>query len=255
MDTDAFTPKDIKIMDDSSIYVQPPQKMIVPSFIRLFVMSRILKHRNVSVDQIQQMVKVIKDSTKQQIAQDILTRLINDGIQKYMKKWFNEKEQAQVIEIIFNQIISKHFEKEYQHIMTYACSDHDNNNRKSQHCNYQRLVFNSDDLMCLIFQFVELEEGFTGDLINCSLVNSHWLYQSWNPNSIYHLRLDTLMKNTIKMTRNMKRNLSRVSDWDRIGTLSSKWQRVATVKSVRIEIGTRESGKYTCNFHMNCKIQ
>ena len=235
-------------MDDWTINVPSPEKVTVPSFIRLFVMTRILKHCIVGVDQIKQMVTVIKDSKQEQLAQDILTRLINDGIKKYMEKWFNEKEQIQVIEIIFNSIILKQFEKEYQTIMTYNI----NGNLKNK-CGqyYQTLVFNNDDIMSLIFQFVELKKGFTGDLINCSFVNSHWLYQSWNPNSIYDLCLNTLINNTIKMTCNMTPVKSVSNNWDpekssnddhdqKVGgkdldrILSSKWQRVCNVKSVHI---------------------
>ena len=224
-------------MDDWTIKVPPPEKVIVPSFIRLFVIARILKHCNASVDQIKQMVKVIKDLKQQQTAQDILIRLINDGIKKYMEKWFNEKEQIQVIEMMFNTIILKQFEKEYQTIM--RCDD----NNKSQY--YQRLVLNADDLMCLIFQFIKLKETFTGDLINCGLVNSYWLYQTWNPNTIYYLCLNRLITNTIRMTRNLKESNdkgSKVYDLDRI--LSSKWQRVATVKSVHIGLYNSVPSQY-----------
>ena len=221
----------IKKNDEWSIKVQPPEKVIVPSFIRLFIMARILNHCNVSVDQIKQMVTVIK-YLQQQVAQDILIRLTNDGIKKYMQKWFSEKEQAQVIEMIFKRIIFKQFEKEYQTIMTY------NDKKKSQY--YQRLVFNTDDLMCLIFQFTRFDATFTGDLINCSLVNSHWLYQSWNLNSIYYLDLDTLINTTMSCNAKVcesshKSDTSNDYNWrqglDRI--LSSKWQRVANVKSVQ----------------------
>ena len=162
-----------KIDDDWTIKVQPPEKVIVPSFIRLFVMARILKHCAVSVDQIKHMVTVIHDVNEQQVGQDILIRSIKNGIKKYMEKWFNEKEQVKTIEVIFNRIILKQFHKEYQSIMIYKPNEID---IKSQYC--QTMVFNTNDLMCLIFEYVRLDDTFTGDLINCSLVNSHWLYQS-----------------------------------------------------------------------------
>ena len=213
--------------------VQPSEKVIAPSFIRLFVMARVLKHCNVSIDQIKQVVTVTHDLKQQEIAQDILTRLIEDGIKKYMQKWFNEKEQRQVIEIIFNRIILKQFEKEYQSIVNYRDKANDINSSKSQY--YQTLVFNTDDLMYLIFQFVRLSEDFTDDLINCSLVNSGWLYQSWHPNSIYHVCLDTLIEKTIRMTKCPKSEQStKVKDVDRI--LASKWQRVVNVKSVLVAL-------------------
>ena len=225
-------------MDDWTIKASPPEKVIVPSFVRLFVIARIVNHCNVVVDGTKQMVTVIKDLKQQQIAQDILTRLTNDGIKKYMEKWFSEKEQIQVIEIIFNKIILKQFEKEYQATMIYNIND----SKRSEY--YQTLVFNTDDLISLIFQFIELNETFTGDLINCSLVNSHWLYQSWNPNSIYKLRLDRLITNTIKMTCNTtvsaSNNLEKSNDQlcgkDLGRILSSKWQRVSNVKSLQIAL-------------------
>ena len=222
-------------MDDWKVKVQPCEKVFVPSFIRLFVMTRILKHCNVSVEHIKQMETTIQDLKQQQIAHSILTRLINDGIKKYMEKWFNEKEQRQVIEIIFNTIILKKFEKEYKSIVNHnnKTNDINSSNCKSQY--YQRLVFNTDDLMYLIFQFVELSQQFSGDLINCSLVNSDWLYQSWNPNSIYYLCLDSLINNTVRMTKRPKSEQStEMKDVDRI--LASKWQRVVNVKSVLVRL-------------------
>ena len=186
-------------------------------------MARILNHCSVSADQIKQMVTIMHDSEQQQVGQEILTRLVNDGIKKYMEKWFNEKKQRQVIELVFNTIIIKNFEKEYQNTVTY---NKIGNDCKSQY--YQTMVFNMDDLMCFIFQFV-------CDLINCSLVNSYWLCHSWNPNSIYHFCLTKLIKNTIEMIHSTNiSNDNRQNRMDRI--LSSKWQRVVNVKSVEMSL-------------------
>ena len=223
-------------MQDWSMNVQPPDKVVVPSFIRLFMFARILKQCNVSVDQIKQMVTTIHDLKQQQVACDILTRLRNNGIKKYMAKWFNEKEQMKVIEVIFSRIILTQFEKEYHAIITYKAkngTDTRSGAGKSQY--YQTLVFNTHDLMCFIFQFMSIWQNFIGDLINCGLVNSNWLYQSWNPNSLYHLTLHQLMTNTAALMRNKKaytKHKSKKSYYDRI--LSSKWQRIVNVKSVRI---------------------
>ena len=62
-----------------------------------------------------------------------------------MRKWFNEKEQTQSIEVILDTIIYKY-------------KTNHNVGHKSQY--YQRLVFNTDDLMSLIFQFVQLSEYY-----------------------------------------------------------------------------------------------
>ena len=202
------------------------------------MIARILKHCNVSVEHINQMVAVIKDLKQQQIAQDIVTRSMNDGIKKYMEKWFNDKEQRQEIEIIVNKIIIKQFEKEYQNTMKYKCQENGDGTNSSKSQYYQTLVFNADDLMCLIFQFIPLRKKFNGDLFNCSLVNSHWLYQSWNPNSIYHLCLNKLIYNTMTLNERVSQSakLNKCDGWrqDLDGTLLSKWQRIVNVKSVRI---------------------
>ena len=202
--------------------------LTAPSFLRLFVSARIIwqymndmnnKGGN-SFDQdqsIKDLTNVFKDDHDvhtRSVANQIVTRLLNNGIKIYMKKWYNEKEQANIIEMIFNKIIVKKFEKEYNQLMTYKTDDR----------YYQDLVFNSSDLMCQIFEYLEWGYGIYLDLFSCSLVNSHWLYHSCNLNCVYFARLDKLMKKTIKYKKKEDNNVTRM------------WQRLIHAKSIHIRL-------------------
>ena len=198
----------------------------IPSFIRLFVIRRIIdKHIKNSKNQKKaiatkeiikdldlEMASGFKDNEKyQSLARNIVTRLIKYGIKKFMSKDYNEKEQANIIEDIFNKIISKKFGAEYYQMIEYKT----NSDKTNVHY-YQNLLFNSIDLMNQIFQYLEWGIRFDGDLYSCSLVNSHWLYHVWNPNSVYHVDFNELFKYYDASSRK----------WTRI------WQRLYNVKSV-----------------------
>ena len=125
--------------------------------------------------------------------------------------------------MIFNQIILKRFEKEYNQIITYT----NNNKQNGNHCcsnYYQNLVFESNDLMCLILQYLHICDNyrFAADLLSCSLVSSIWLYHAWNINSVYHVLLDGLFWQTLTETRNEngESNVRRM------------WQRLTHAKSI-----------------------
>ena len=79
----------------------------VPSFIRLFVINRIItKHaknintnddnRITTMDQekLQTLVEILKDKHIHETAHKILSQLAQYGIKTYMEKCYNEKEQA-----------------------------------------------------------------------------------------------------------------------------------------------------------------
>ena len=205
-------------MDDWATEFKPADKVNVPSFIRLFIIARVLKSVNTNNDTIKKLASEMGDSKTRQIVENILTKLTTNGIKKYMKYHFKAEEQIQTIEKIFNDIILKKYEKEYVKIITYT---HDSGSEY-----YQSAVFNTDDLMCYIFEFIELESHFTGDLINCGLVNSHWLYQSWNTNLIYPFGLDKLISDTIHLW--LRSDIKNDVASAHIG----KWQRIANVKSI-----------------------
>ena len=182
----------------------------VPSFIRLFVINRILckyisdrKQNECSNSRsfMEQLANVFKGgSTKiaietkliedlvnafsnnveiKTIVNNILTKLVNDGIKKYMNEWYNEQRQANIIEEIVNRIILQKFETEYNKLITFM-DDYNSNDNSGLKVNckyYQNLVFNSNDLMSIIFQYLEWGRKFNADLFCCSLVNSRWLFK------------------------------------------------------------------------------
>ena len=228
----------------------------VPSFVRLFVIRRIIvkyinytnnkqrsteslmkklaksftnsKNKNPTPNEtfIKQLVTVFNgndsDSVKiKKLATFILTRLINDGIKMYMKKWYNEREQSNVIEEIFNKIILKQFAKEYNELITYKTNNNAYDINENDYF-YQDLVFSSIDLMPEIFQYLEWGEDFKQDLLQCSLVNSDWFYHVWNVNSVYKLDLEPLVEQTLKCQHNEDSTVTRL------------WQRLIHAKSLRL---------------------
>ena len=199
----------------------------VPSFIRLFVINRVLtlvNERNDSGDSkiktLKNMVLILQNEKFQESAMEILFRLQKDGIKEYMSQYYIEKEQSNIIELIFNKIILHKFEKQYQKIITYVSKNGDDNDINDH---YQSVVFNMNDLMCLIFQFLQYESTFKGDLYSCSLVNSHWLYHCWNPNSVYFVNLSYLFKKTMEQIKSGTRN-----------SCFRTWQRFCNVKSISL---------------------
>ena len=73
------------------------------------------------------------------------------------------------------------FPNEYNKLTTCVCNSNSNNNNYND---YKCQVFNSRDLMCKIFHYLYYSFEFDGDLFECSLVNSHWLYHAWDINCI-----------------------------------------------------------------------
>lgn len=186
----------------------------IPSFILLFMMNRIL-HRHSHIGQISDLVAELECET----AKDILEQLLKDGIKKYMECRFNAK-QPEIIELIFDQIILTKFKKEYHNTISYDF----NNNSKSKF--YQRLVFNTKDLMCTIFKYVDCGNKLIyhrgtlkGDLFKCSLVCSHWLYHTWNPNVVHYFVMNDIATETIKPNNSQH-------------SIITAWQRIVGVQSV-----------------------
>ena len=162
-------------------------KIETPSFIRLFVIRRVIenylkncnkKEKNAKIEKLANIFS--KTPETKSIVFDTITRLINDGIKKYMNKWYNDKTQPTIIEMIFNEIILKEFEKEYHKLVTCVGNEFERN---------MIVVFNSRDLMSERFKYSNY-----GDIVSCSLVNSHWLYYALNIN-VYSVddELDTIV--------------------------------------------------------------
>ena len=155
-------------------------RVIVPSFIHLFVIRRILcKYQQNSRKKISNLLNQhFKPICKHKAARFILLRLVNNELKKYMKQWYKEKD-SKIISMIFNQIILTQYHKAYAKLTKYNYKQH----KKSAY--YQSALFNTADVMCNIFQFLNFKRLNKynssvnhGDLVNCSFVCTHWLYHS-----------------------------------------------------------------------------
>ena len=221
----------------------------VPSFIRLFVIRRIIDNYckdkcNILVTSEQRILfncKLIGDLAKvfdnniktQETVKDILYRLVNFGIKIYMQNDYNESKQAHVVEEIFKKIIFTKFEKEYTELTTLnSINNNDNANTTNEIYYYQNLVFNSNDMMSTIFEYLDYGDQFDGDLFCCSLVNSYWLYHSWNVNSVYHVNLDRLIEETLKYND--------IENED--NCVLRLWQRLIYVKSIAVRVSYETAG-------------
>ena len=193
--------------DNWKLDVTVPFKPPVPNFMRLFIFNRIFKSidKSTKID-VEKLVSAFSKNNKQKtMAQDIISNLIKYGIKSYMNKFYKES-QSSMIEKIFDEIISQHdqFGQEYKKITTYSNINNDENNKESRSGTfYQNLLFNTSDLMHLIFQFGNdtsnidlsyISESSDADLDDFSLVCSHWFYYAFHPNSIYTSNLTQLVK-------------------------------------------------------------
>ena len=220
-------------------------KIKVPNFIRLFAFKRILCEHMSDIgidtrlsreDYIKDLVAgVFKNDEKSLFqAYTMLTRLTNDGINHYMSWWYHEIYESNIVEIVFNKIILDKFEYEYGKVtyFTPLTNDNDdddengndndiNDNDSSIVIDYQCLVFNTKDIMCeYILQCLEYGENFDGDLFNCSLINTQWLFYVWNLKSLYFVNVERLIKETLNYNINDDNCVTR------------KWQRLTKVKSI-----------------------
>ena len=210
----------------------------VPSFVRLFVTHRVLNNADCNTsDAIHILVsKSTFGKALHTITEQILSQLMQHGIKDYLNKYYKEKDQAHTIELIFNQIILKQLTNNYQNVTTYTCptitiaqNNNKNTNYNPNKTNYKNLLFNTEDIMCLIFQYLIP----FNDLSNCSLVCSQWFYHSFNPKSIYYLSLSTLATATAICDENSENNVTRA------------WQRLYNVKSIEFEF--RKASKLLLN--------
>ena len=111
---------------------------------------------------------MVNDKNMQMIANNIISKVSSCDIRSYLAQCNNEKQQIHVIEMIFNKVILIKFASEYQELITY------NGNNEQQKQYYQNKLFNTHDLMCLVFSYLTFtsegyykwpNNGFVGDLI------------------------------------------------------------------------------------------
>ena len=210
--------------DDWKVKVKPAEKFSTPTFIRVFTINRVLNDYFSTQEDTTDHTKAIRslladvftNKHDQTSAFTLLSRLSTVGIKKYMNQ-FREEKHYNIIEKIFNTLISPKFGQEYSIITTYNDQD-----------KYKSSVFSTSDLMCLIFQFLEyLRFGSITDLSNCSLVCSYWLYHSFNPNSTHGVIIGDSGVNLTSPNPNS--NVNRSKHVER-----RFWQRVINARCIKI---------------------
>ena len=162
--TDVVSNEETKA-DDWLINVNNKMKynLNAPSFIRLFMIRRIVF----------KYINDINNDNKSFIKQLTFKRGVDPNLIEDLVNVFNNN----------LEIISQKFEQEYNELMKYKTK---NVNKVTY---YQDLVFNINNLMPHIFQYLQWGRRFNKDLSSFSLVNSCWLYHSWNIHSVYYVDL------------------------------------------------------------------
>ena len=237
---------------NSNSGVNPGARLPVPSFIRLFVIHRIIQnHSNFEdIAQITSVATEFDNDEKVELSTQVFCGLLKHGIKKYMEELFDETQQAVIVEQIFQKLIKTKFGKKYDTVTTYLQGN--DNNHDTHHTNSQVKVFNMQDLMCSIFQFLTYERVFEkqrgihrrkvvlkGGLYHSSLVSSNWLYHTWNINSIYHIDLCPLIYKTLQVSKILKSETSNI-DINYSRNIIRQWQRFINAQSIVIYM---ESGE------------
>ena len=164
---------------DWSLDVKPLYKPDVPAFARLFIIKRLLSNltnNHITVnDAVALLLKHLNNEDEQNAAATILHAVVKNDIYSYIDKTYNDDNDPLIIDKIFRQVILEHYEKEYTQIITFPSI---NDDTKEHNNSSMILLFNTKDLMCLIFQFLNMYDN-----VQCGLVCSHLFYYSFDTQS------------------------------------------------------------------------
>ena len=185
-------------------------------------------HKN---NMIRKLACQLNNKQDQEKAFTILSILIHNGIQTYMMNEFDVIAQRDIIEKIFNRIILSNFGQEYHDLRVTNIQTNTFENTESKSITS---VFDTRDIMCLIFQFLSCNLNPTGlgegDIYTCSLVCSQWLYHAWNPNCISHVNLTYLL--TKYQHHNINSSINSNTFRHKNNVYLQAWQRVCKARSV-----------------------
>ena len=137
-----------------------------------------------------------------------LELLKKHGLNEYMKKFRGQTSTVSINEA-YNGL-KDHFPCLFSHITQFK---HSKNNKN----HYQHKLFNTDGIIPILFQFLDL-----ASLTKCSLVHSIWLYHSFNPISIYYF----------------------VANGNNLRCMNNIWShRLSKIQALRINLMTLEPAK------------
>ena len=205
-------------------------KIDVPTFTRVIIIRRILVNDMIHVtgnngnnnEYTKGLVTEMKnlDNSIQSSVYNTLHCLMKDnGIKNYFSSWDEQDNNPNIIETIFNKLILTKFINEYQDATTY-------NSRSNDYKHYyQDKIFNMKDVMCSMFKFLNYNCCFKGDLFNCSLVCSHWLYYVYDTPIFTIPNFNKLIKNTAIY------NVKKDNDDNNSGAIRW-WQRLSKVNLI-----------------------
>ena len=214
---------------DSYIYREKQGKKITgeqaisdgSSFIRVIVIRRILVNHNIdSIEYIKSLIAEmidLDDVMKSKVYETLSQLIKNNGIKTYFNSWKEKDNNRHTINIIFNKLILEKYVNEYQNIITY---------KSNQDC-YQDVLFNIVDLMSIIFKYLMYDREMKGDLLNCCLVCSHWLYHVYNTHLLnFQDSFRKLIKNTLCYDDNND------DGTNNDGSMLRMWQRLTRLAAV-----------------------
>ena len=121
---------------------------------------------------------------------DVISKIQDYGIKEYMINHYNQDNDIAIINDVFHRIIST-FPQHYHSIVSYNNRSHYNNKFR----NY-KLLFKQNYLICSIFQY--LDKIYPKSLIKCSLVDSIWLFNSFDPKSFAKLECNMAMSRLLR---------------------------------------------------------
>ena len=209
---------------------------------------------------------------------NILLLLSKHGLKKYLGHYYQDS-HCKWIEIIFKHIVMTRYIDQYTKHTTISVDcdnkmdniannessnkhknnqmlpkatqnmeimqDKNNNNNNNDTTMGRRLVFNQNDLVPRIFQYLEII-----DLNECSIVSFIWLFHAFNINSLYYLQLYKLIELESKLEHNGRHLPLRV------------WQRFVNVRKILYknsgytdmdDINTKETSKHFLTYFGSLK--
>ena len=248
------------------------------TFVHLFIIHRLLVKHKITVEEF---TRHIKDKTLQHTSVALCSELTSGGMKEYMKTHNDNASSSNLIEQMFDIAVNKFSQQyaqvttyNYKQIK-HSGSDSSNSNindspriniidsiglknsttgsidnielnSKTMHMSFendhwQKILFNTTDLMHLIFQFLEYnatwyDNHFDGDLFSCSLVCSYWLYHALNPKAIYHI---TISGKSLQFELNKDNYEMNIIKYKRA------WMRFVNVRSVYMSFSDKTSKHYT----------
>ena len=108
----------------------------------------------------------------------ILSSLKTYGIYKYLEQHYRDS-HCSIIDTLFKNTIMRQYSNEYR----------DETTIEFENSYYFGQLWNQNDLIPQIFQYLSIEE-----LNNCSIVSFVWLFHAFNINSLYQLKLYSLIE-------------------------------------------------------------